>query len=417
MWPLLFWLFLSAGALVETALFLGQWGWLNRLGRNVPAELASLLPEGYGWWRGVTYARERLRVSLGLLLTRYAAVALAVGAGGLKAACRLAGAVSGSPFLAGFLLGAILTTAFALVELPWGVYGTFGVEARFGFNRSSPGLYLRDAFLKTALSSGLAGFLLGGASFLLGRPGGLPLALSGTAVFDVAAAFLLPRLVLPLFFRLRPLEEGTLKSRLESLFQRTGFSASSLQIADGSRRSTHGNAFFAGLGRSRRVILFDTLAERFPPGEAAAVVAHEIGHWKKRHVPAGLLHLFALQASLVLFAWFAWRAGGFSESFGLPGRPEAFAVMAYLVWGAMAGLLFQPLLSSASRCREFEADRYAAKQEGPDAMIGALARLATDSLAWTPSEPRYAAWYSSHPSVAERILALKDLKAAGLSGK
>jgi len=417
MWSFLFWLFLSVDALVETALFLGQWGWLNRLGRTVPAELASLLPEGYGWWRGVTYARERIRVSLGLLLTRYAAVALAVGTGGLKAACELAGSVSESPFQAGFLLGAFLTTAFALVELPWGVYETFSVEARFGFNRSSPGLYLRDVSLKMALSAGLAGFLLGGASSLLVRPGGLALALLGIAVFDVAAAFLFPRLVLPLFFRLRPLEEGMLKEKLESLFQRTGFSASALQIADGSRRSTHGNAFFAGLGRSRRVILFDTLTERFPPEETAAIVAHEIGHWKKKHVPAGLSQLFALQASLVFFAGFAWRTGGFHESFGLPGRPEAFAVMAYLFWGALASLLLQPLLSAASRRREFEADRYAAKQEGPDAMIGALARLATDSLAWTPSEPRYAAWYSSHPSAAERILALKGLKAAGLSGK
>lgn len=417
MWPLLFWLALSAGVLVETSLFLGQWGWLNQIERTVPAELAPLLPEGYGWWRGVAYARERLRVSLGMLLTRYATVALLVGTGGLKAAFRLAEAVSGFPFPAGFFLGTLLTVAFALVELPWGLYETFGVEARFGFNRSSPGLFLRDAFLKTGLSAGLAGLFLGGASFLLTLPAGLPLALFGIAAFDAAAAFLLPRLILPLFFRLRPLQEEKLKERLESLFQRTGFPASSLQIADGSRRSTHANAFFAGLGRFRRVILFDTLAERFPPGEASAVVAHEIGHWKKGHVPAGLLQLFAVQASLVLFAGFAWHAGGFSESFGLPGRPEGFSVMAYLFWSAVAGLLFQPFLSMSSRRREFEADLYAAEQEGPDAMIGALVRLATDSLAWTPSEPRYAAWYASHPSAAERICALKALKRADLSGK
>ncbi len=417
MWCLLFWLFLSAGFLVETALFLGQWGWLNRLERTVPAELAPLLPEGYGWWRGVAYARERLRGSLGLLLTRYAVLAVMIGAGGLKKTAWLAEAVSDAPFPAGFLLGGLLAAVFALAELPWDLYGTFGVEARFGFNRSSVGLFLRDAVVKTALSATLAGGLLGAASFLLTRRGGFILALSGAAAFDAAAAFAFPSLILPLFFRLRPLEDGELKARLESLFRRAGFPASSLLVADGSRRSTHGNAFFAGLGRTRRVILFDTLAERFPPDEAAAVVAHEIGHWKKGHVPLALLLLFAVQSTLILFAAFAWGKGGFAESFGLSGRPESFAVAVTFFWGALAGLFLQPVQSAASRRREFEADRYAASLEGKEAMIGALVRLATDSLAWTPPEPRYAAWYASHPSVAERVLALKELEAPPLNGK
>jgi len=417
MWSFVFWFALSVSALVETSLALAQWGWLNRIDRKVPPDLAPLLPEGYGWWRGVAYARERLRVHLGGLLTRYAGVALLVGGPGLAGAAALAQRFSPGPFAGGFALGALLAVFFSLLELPWGLYGTFGVETRFGFNRSSVLLYLRDTLLQVALSSGLAGFLAGGASFLVTRPSGFAWALSGVAVFDVVLAFLFPNLVLPLFFRLRPLPEGPLKNRLESLFRRTGFPAAALLVADASRRSSHGNAFFAGLGRLRRVILFDTLVDTFPEEEASAVVAHEIGHWKGRHVANGLALLFAVQSTFVFFALLARGTGGFSEAFGLPPGPGAFVVMVFLFWGTMTGLALQPFLSAGSRRREFEADLYAARLEGPDAMIGALARLATDSLAWTPSDPWFSAWYATHPSVADRILALKKQEVPTSPGK
>lgn len=417
MWSFVFWLALSVSALVETSLALAQWGWLNRIDRKVPPALAPLLPEGYGWWRGVAYARERLRVHLGGLLTRYAGVALLVGGPGLAGAAALAEGFFPGPFAGGFTLGALLALFFSLLELPWGLYGTFGVETRFGFNRSSVFLYLRDTLLQVFLSSGLAGFLAGGASFLVTRPSGFAWALSGVAVFDVVLAFLFPNLVLPLFFRLRPLPEGTLKNRLESLFRRTGFPAAALLVADASRRSSHGNAFFAGIGRLRRVILFDTLVDTFPEEEAAAVVAHEIGHWKGRHVATGLALLFGVQSTFVFFALLARGTGGFSEAFGLPPGPGAFVVMVFLFWGTMTGLALQPFLSAGSRRREFEADRYAARLEGPEAMIGALARLASDNLAWTPSDPWFSAWYATHPSVADRILALKKQETSTFPGR
>jgi STE24 endopeptidase len=417
MWSSVFWLALSISALVETVLALAQWGWLNRIDRNVPPGLAPLLPEGYGWWRGVAYARERLRVHLGTLLTRYAGIALLVGGLGLARLSSLVEGVSPGSFVAGFTLGASLAVFFSLIELPWGLYETFGVETRFGFNRTPPGLYARDTLLQVSLSAGFSGFLAGGASFLVTRPSGFAWALAGIAVFDLALAFLFPNLVLPLFYRLRPLPEGELKARLESLFERTGFPASALLVADGSRRSSHGNAFFAGLGRLRRVILFDTLADHFPPEEAAAVVAHEIGHWKGRHVVTGLVLLFAVQSTFVLFAFLAWNEGGFPGAFGLASGSGTFVVMAFLFWGTLAGLFLQPFLSAGSRRREFEADSFAARLEGPSAMIGALSRLATDNLAWTPSEPWFSAWYASHPSVADRVLALRKIEAATSRGK
>ncbi|MFA0889717.1 MAG: M48 family metallopeptidase [Synergistales bacterium] len=417
MWSLFFWLSLSLGALIETTLVLGQWGWLNKLDRAVPPALAPLLPEGYGWWRGVSYARELLRVFLGSLLTRYAGLAVIVGAGGLAGMSRLAEKAFSGPIEAGFALGAMTVAVMSLLDLPWGLYGTFRVETRFGFNRSSIGLYLRDTLLKISLSVALAGFMAAAAAFLVSRPCGFAWALAGVAVFDVAVAFFFPSLVLPLFYRLRPLPDGPLKTRIESLFERTGFPASALLVADESRRSTHRNAFFAGFGRSRRVVLFDTLSENFPDDEAAAVVAHEIGHWKENHVPVGIGLLFAAQSTLVLFAAFAWQEGGLTEAFGLPPRAEAFVVMIAVYWSAIAGLFLQPLLSASSRRREFEADRYAAAFEGPEALIRALARLATDSLAWTPSEPRFSAWYATHPSTAERILALKSRERPPISGK
>jgi len=417
MWSSVFWLALSVSALVETVLALAQWGWLNRIDRSVPPGLAPLLPEGYGWWRGVAYARERLRVHLGTLLTRYAGVALLVGGIGLAKFSSLVDGVFPGPFTAAFALGASLSVYFSLIELPWGLYETFGVETRFGFNRTPLGLYARDTLLQVFLSAGLSGFLAGGAALLVTRPSGFALALAGIAVFDLALAFLFPNLILPLFYKLRPLPEGELKARLESLLEQTGFPASSLLVADGSRRSSHGNAFFAGLGRLRRVILFDTLAEKFPPEEAAAVIAHEIGHWKGRHVTTGLSLLFAVQSTFVLFASLAWNRGGFSEAFGLAPSPGTFVVMAFLFWSTLTGLFLQPLLSAGSRRREFEADRFAARLEGSAAMIGALSRLATDNLAWTPSEPWFSAWYASHPSVADRVLALRKMEAPTFPGK
>ena len=417
MWSTVFWLVLSAAALVETGLALAQWGWLNRIDRNVPPGLAPLLPSGYGWWRGVSYARERLRVHLGTLLTRYAGVALLVGSGGLAAASRRALEFLPGPFGSGFLIGSFIAVLFSLIEIPWELFETFGVEARFGFNRSTPGLFLRDSLTGMLLSASVAGFLAGGAAFLVIRPAGFALALAGAAVFDLALVFLFPNLVLPLFYRMRPLGDGPLKSRLESLFGKTGFPASALLVADGSRRSTHGNAFFAGLGRLRKVVLFDTLADSFPDDEAAAVVAHEIGHWKGRHVMKSLFVLFIVQAAFVLFAFSALGAGGFAEAFGLVSEPAPLIIMAFLFWEAVTALFAQPLMSSLSRRHEFEADAFAARCEGAETMARALSRLASDSLAWTPSEPRFAAWYATHPSIADRILALRSDLPARSPGK
>lgn len=408
--PSVFWLLLSLGVILETSLCLRQWRWLDRIDRNVLPALAPLLPEGYGWWRGVAYARERLGVKLGSLLSRYAGIAVLVGQGWLAKASEIALEAFPGPFPSGFALGGALALFFFLLDLPWGFYETFRVENRFGFNRSPLSLFLRDNLLQAGLSCGLSGVLAGSASFLLGLPRGLAWALAALAVFNLLLATLFPNLVLPLFYRLRPLPEGDLRDKLESLFVRTGFPASALFVADGSRRSTHGNAFFMGLGRLRRVVLFDTLVDRFPVNEAAAVVAHEIGHWKKRHVEGGLLLMFAFQSSFVLFAFLSWKAGALSGAFGLPPGPAPFLIMAFLAWSAAAGLVIQPALSSGSRRREFEADRFAAENEGAGSMIGALTRLAADSLAWTPSEPRFSAWYATHPSVADRILALAERK-------
>lgn len=415
MWSIAFWLTLSVSALAETVLSLAQWGWLNRIERHVPPALAPLLPEGYGWWRGVSYARERLQVHLGSLMTRYAGIALLVGTGALAFASTTAGAFFPGPFASGFVLGAAGAVAGSLLALPWDYHETFGVESRFGFNRSSVGLFFRDAALQCLIASGIAGFLAGGASVLLLRPLGAAWAIAGIMVFDLVLVFLFPHVVLPIFYRLRPLPEGDLKDALEALFERTGFPPSALMVADGSRRSSHGNAFFAGFGRFRRVILFDTLLDTFPVPEAVAVVAHEIGHWKGRHVARGLVVLFVVQASFVLFAFLAWGADSFPAAFGLDRSPAIVVIMAFLFWEALSGLLLQPLVSAGSRRREFEADNYAARFSRPDPMISALARLGTDSLAWTPSHPWFSAWYATHPSVADRILALRGKE--GLTGK
>jgi len=305
-----------------------------------------------------------------------------------------------------FVIGVALGTA----ELPLDWYAQFRLEERFGFNTTTPRLWWLDR-----LKQLLLGIVLGYPLLVLvlklvewtGQKWWL-WAWASVLGFELLMVVLAPVLILPLFNKFTPLPEGTLRERLLSLAHRTGFRTKDLQVMDGSKRSRHSNAFFTGFGRFRKIVLFDTLIQQLAEPELEAVLAHEIGHAKKRHIPkmlaasaAALLLGFFLLAQLARQDWF-YRAFGF--------EPDNLAP-AFLLFGLSSGLVtfwFSPLGHCWSRRYEYQADAYAAQTMGETgSLIGALRKLTEKNLANLTPHRLFSGFYYSHPTLLEREQALK----------
>ena len=314
--------------------------------------------------------------------------------------------ISGANLFVAFLV--VLGLASALVGLPLFVYGTFVLEARHGFNRMTPRLWFADQLKGLAISGAIGVPLLYATYALMRFTGSLWwLWLFGfLAAFQVAMLWAYPVLIMPRFNRFDPLPEGPLRERLSALSTEAGFRNRGLFVMDASRRSAHSNALFAGLFRPR-IILFDTLVERMSVEEAASVLAHEIGHYRRRHVQrmlaVSLLGMLAILAVLSrLLPWPPLYA-----AFGFEG-PSLHAAVALLSLCAGAFVFWlAPLASFFSRRHEYEADRYAVRlAQAPGALKSALLRLSTDSLGNLHPHPWYSAWHYSHPVLVERLEAI-----------
>jgi len=308
---------------------------------------------------------------------------------------------------AAFLLAAGLLVSLPSLPLDW--WAQFRLEARYGFNRSTPGLWLADR-LKGALLAGAIGFPLLWALLALARLAGGSWWLWATALvfaFQLLMLVIYPRLILPLFNKLTPLPGGALRERLLALGDRTGFRATAIEVMDGSRRSSHSNAYFTGFGRFRRIVLFDTLVSEMEPVELEAVLAHEIGHYRRGHVPKRL----ALSAAMLLagFAAIAFlaRSPWFDAAFGFP--PGGLAP-AFLLFGLLGGTVtfwLAPLSNLLSRRQEYEADAFArGAMGGPGPLVSALRNLTRRNLGNLTPHPWFSAFHYSHPTLAERERAL-----------
>jgi len=307
-----------------------------------------------------------------------------------------------------FLVG----LALSLTGLPLEWYAQFRLEERFGFNTTTQKLWWLDR-LKGLLLSLILGYPLLVLVLKLvtwtGRWWWL-WAWGALLVFQVVMAVLAPVLILPLFNKFTPLPEGSLRERLLRLADRTRFRAKSIQVMDGSKRSRHSNAFFTGFGRFRRIVLFDTLIQHLAEPELEAVLAHEIGHYKRRHIPK-MLAAGAL-GSLVGFYCVAWlaRQAWFYQAFGFtPGN----VTPALLLFGLLAGVAtfwLSPLAHAWSRRYEYQADAFAAQtMQEPRSLIGALRKLNEKNLSNLTPHPLYSGFYYSHPTLLERETALRGL--------
>ena len=303
----------------------------------------------------------------------------------------------------------------ALIELPLEWISTFRIEQHFGFNRMSLKLWLADQ-AKGALMGALIGLPLAAlVLWLMAASGGFWwlwawLALVG---FNLLMLVVYPTLIAPFFNKFEPLADESLKARVQALMQRCGFAAKGLFVMDGSRRSAHANAYFTGLGASKRVVFFDTLLQRLSPGEVEAVLAHELGHFKHKHVLQRLLGIFGMSlGGLALLGWLAQQSGfyaglGVAPNMGAPN--DALALILFMLALPSFTFFVSPLLAHFSRKHEFQADAYACLQADGRDLAQALLKLHEDNAATLTPDPLFVRFYYSHPPASERLAALPAL--------
>ena len=410
---------------VEQGLVVLNMRHLRFLRSRAPQQALALLePETYR--RSVDYTLDRSRLSLVSTSVQtfvLALLALTGALGSLEAAIRVLfpaafpivpGAGAGVPgagaIVAGILFAYACSLFFGLVGLPFSLYSQFVIEARHGFNRMSWRLFALDALKGMALGVVLFTPLLY-ALFALVRatPAWWLWAFGLFACFQILMVYLYPRVIAPLFNRFTPLEEGSLKTRVHSLAERLGVRAKAVHVVDGSRRSAHSNAYFSGFGKAKRIVLFDTLISSLSEDQVAAVLAHEIGHQKRRHVIsriavsllvvlAGFWILGLLLRCSPLFAAFGFAA---------PGAPAAVVLVLY--FAGPVSLLLRPLASWWSRRQEYAADRFAGEVAGEgESLRQALVALSRDNLSNPTPHPWYSFVHYSHPTVLERLQALEQ---------
>ena len=314
------------------------------------------------------------------------------------------------------LVGAVVAVE-VLLNLPLDLYATFGIEAKFGFNRMTWRLWIADALKGLVLSAVIGLPLIALVLWIMAASG--PLwwlwAWAAWAVFNLGALVIVPTLIAPLFNRFEPLADASLDARVRALMARAGFAAKGLFVMDGSRRSAHGNAYFTGLGAARRVVFFDTLLARLAPEEVEAVLAHELGHFKLGHIARRIIAMLA--TALALFATFGFLASQAWFYTGLGVRPligapnDAVALILLMFVAPVFGSFIAPLFAGLSRRHEYEADAWAARHADGRALASALLKLHEDNASTLTPDPIYARFYYSHPPAVERLAALGPLNA------
>ena len=296
-----------------------------------------------------------------------------------------------------------------LVGLPLSLVQTFGVEQRFGFNKMTPALWLTD-LVKGLVVGAVLGLPLLALVLWLMQAGGTLWWLWTWGALVLWQLFLMaiaPNVIMPLFNRFTPLEDESLKTRVQALMQRAGFRAKGFFVMDGSRRSAHSNAFFTGFGASKRVVFFDTLLKQLSPSEMEAVLAHELGHFKHKHIVKMMAVSFAVTLmGLALLGWLAqqaWFYTGLGVMPNMAGSNDALALVLFMAVVPVFSFFLAPLSSWRSRVQEFEADAYATAQTPAADLASALLKLYQDNASTLTPDPLFVKFYYSHPPASERL--------------
>ncbi len=293
----------------------------------------------------------------------------------------------------------------ALLELPFSLYHTFVVEERFGFNRSTPGVFVTDLLKNAVLLIVIGGPLIALALWIMEASGGLWWLYVWLVwmTFTLVMFWAYPAVIAPLFNKFSPLDNDKLKERIQALMDKCGFRSKGIFVMDGSKRSGHGNAYFTGFGSNKRIVFFDTLLESLEPPEIEAVLAHELGHFKLKHIQKRLLSTFALSlAALALLGWLAGEAW-FYQGLGVSQSSPWMALMLFMLAMPVFTFFLQPLMSLLSRKHEFEADAYAVQQSSGADLIHALVKMYRENASTLTPDPLYSAFHDSHPPAPVRI--------------
>jgi len=314
-----------------------------------------------------------------------------------------------SPLFAGtgLLLSAFLI--MGLLDMPFDVYRTFIIEARFGFNRTTPRLFVLDALKQTALLLALGAPVVLLVLWLMDHAGDLWwlyvwMVWMG---FSLLLVWAYPAIIAPWFNKFAPLDDKDLRERIEALLERNGFATKGIFVVDGSKRSGHGNAYFTGLGGNKRIVFFDTLLRQLDADEIEAVLAHEIGHFKRKHIAKRIALMAVVSlAGLMALGWLI-DTPWFYSGLGVSEPSLAAALLLFLLVVPVFTVFVQPLMSWLSRRHEFEADTFAAHQADPGKLIEALVKLYRENANTLTPDPLYSAFHDSHPPAPVRIAHLQ----------
>jgi STE24 endopeptidase len=299
----------------------------------------------------------------------------------------------------------------AFINLPFEIYGTFVVEQRHGFNRTTAATFVSDLVKKLGLMIAVGSPLAALIIWLMESLGSYWwVATFGAWMgINLLAVWAFPVLIAPLFNKFKPLDDEALAERIGGLLSRHGFSTSGIFVADGSRRSGHGNAYFTGLGASKRIVFYDTLLNTLDPEEVEAVLAHEVGHFKHRHIAKQLMvNAVLVLSALALLAWLAEQAW-FYTGLGVAEPSTAAALLLFLIASPVFFFFLSPLFGALSRKHEYEADAFAASSADSTSLVRALVKLYRDNASTLTPDPLYSAFHDSHPPAPLRIAHLESL--------
>lgn len=367
--------------------------------------------------RAADYSCSKLRVGRIMLAWETLWLLLWTIGGGINLVDQWWAALQYPPLLTGIAVIFTLTLISSLLDLPFSLYNTFVIEERFGFNKTTLATWVAD-LLKSALLVVLLGVpLLAGILWLMNQAGAYWWVYAWLLWmgFSLTMIWAYPAFIAPLFNKFSQLEDTALRARIENLLGRCGFKSQGVYVVDGSRRSAHGNAYFTGFGNNKRIVFYDTLLESLSADEVEAVLAHELGHFKRKHIRKSLL--LSSIVSLLGFALLAWlmRSDWFYSSLGVETPSTHAALILFMMIMPAFTYFISPVFSALSRKHEFEADEFAHSNSDSRALISALVNLYRDNASTLTPDPLHSMFYDSHPPASIRISHLEEIASSSSS--
>ncbi len=372
----------------------------------VPAEFAAKIPLA-AHQKAADYTVAKTRVGLVSLLFSSAVLIGFTLMGGLQWLAIQLAPIAGFGMKGQLALLAAFAVLSGLLDLPFDIYRQFVLEQRFGFNKMTFKLWLMDGIKGTLLGAAIGLPLAWVVLTLMDKSGSLWwlyawLVWSG---FQLLMMVLYPTVIAPMFNKFSPLEDASLKARIEGLMTRVGFASKGLFVMDGSKRSAHGNAYFSGFGANKRIVFFDTLLERLAPQEIEAVLAHELGHFKLKHIVKRIVVMFAVSLGFLALLGYLKNQPWFYQGLGVDPilASDAMALILFMLVLPVFTFVLSPLTSISSRKHEFEADAFAATHANAGDLVSALVKMYEDNASTLTPDPLHSAFYDSHPPAAVRI--------------